>query len=228
MSSIQKRSVYNRVFGHGANLNVWVTIARILKASDGALTQFARRDQERFRIIRNWRYVVGFMVISRICGRFSYTLEELAGKNAMTIPPLLLEDTIETISKARRRRRRDGRWAQEQVYKAAKVMQDGHGIEGLDDWWATVLDDNFAWKPSSVDLDFAMMVDRLLPKQPWKPGVHRVVAEKLGCTNGACHEAIQFLIEQGIRSQQKDGVVYDSEGNIIDYDEERVDGTILG
>ena len=63
--SIQNRSVYNRVFRHGTNLNVWVTIARILKASDSALGQFVGRYQKRHRMVRNWRYVVGFMVTAR-------------------------------------------------------------------------------------------------------------------------------------------------------------------
>ena len=226
--SIQNRSVYNRVFRHGTNLNVWVTIARILKASDSALGQFVGRYQKRHRMVRNWRYVVGFMVTARIIGRFTYTPEELAALHALAFPSTLFDDTIESISTAKPRSRRARGWSQEQIYKAAKVMQSVHGIEGLEELNATTLNDSVEWRQSLVDLDFAMMVDRLLPSQPWKPGVHRLVAEQLGCSIKKCSDAIQFLIEKGIRNQQKDGVVYDSEGNIIDCDEERVDIRKLG
>ena len=226
--SIQNRSVYNRVFRHGADLNVWVTISRILKSSDRALGQFARRYQMRRRLVRNWRYVVGFMVTARIIGKFTYTLEDLAGLDAMTCPTTLFYDTVETISTAKPRGRRDRRWSQEQIYIAGRTLEDRHGVVGLEDWYATTLDERVARKRAAVDLDFAMTVDRLLPSQPWKPGVHRFIAGQLGCPMKKCHDAIQFLIEKGIRNQQMDGVVYDSEGNIIDYDEERVDFNKLG
>ena len=226
--SIQRRSVYNRVFRHGTKLNVWVVIARILKASDRALGKFVRRHQKRRRIVRNWRYVVGFMVTARIIGTFTYTPEELAELDTVALPSTLLDDIIEEISSAKPRSRRDRRWSQEQIYKAANVMQSVHGIEGLEDWSATTRVQNSGTKRSLVDLDFAMTVDRLLPKQPWKPGIHRLVAEQLGCSIKRSHQAIQFLIEQGMRNQQKDGVVFDSEGNIIDFDEERVDVRKLG
>ena len=148
--------------------------------------------------------------------------------HALAFPSTLFDDTIESISTAKPRSRRARGWSQEQIYKAAKVMQSVHGIEGLEELNATTLNDSVEWRQSLVDLDFAMMVDRLLPSQPWKPGVHRLVAEQLGCSIKKCSDAIQFLIEKGIRNQQKDGVVYDSEGNIIDCDEERVDIRKLG
>lgn len=228
ISSFQNPSMYNRVFRHGANLNVWITITKILKASDKALGKFAQQDRMRLRIVRNWRYVVGFMVTSRIIGTFTYKLEQLSGIDAMTNLSPLLDDAIEVISVAKPRRRRDRRWNRDQIYKASEIMQNRYNIKGLNEWSSTTLDDSFLRGQSSVDLDFAIMVDRLLPDQPWKPGVHRFVAEQLGCSLKKCSQAIQFLIEQDIRNQQDDGVVYDSEGNIIDFDKERVDVNVFG
>ena len=78
-----------------------------------------------------------------------------------------------------------------------------------------------------VDLDFAMAVNELLPEQPWKPGVHFKVTRKLGCTNNEYFQAVQLLIEEGIRNKQVDGVVYDNEGNVIKFDSERVNSETL-
>ncbi len=62
----------------------------------------------------------------------------------------------------------------------------------------------------------------LLPAQPWKPGVHRAVASQLGCSPRLVSAAIEELVHSGMRQQQKDGVVYDSSGQIVAVDEERV------
>ena len=218
--SIQRKYVYDRVFGHGANINLWLVIARVLKEVDRTLGRYVHRDVMRLRIVRKWRYVVGFMVVARISGRFTYSLDDLAGLDMSALTSALLDSTVETISEIRSRRRQERRWTQGDIAKAGKAMEKRYSIEGLDDWKPIDLADGREWTP--VDLDFAMMVDRYLPNQPWKPGVHKVVANQLGCSVRRCSEAIEFLIEQGIRNQQKDGVVYDPEGNVIDYDRERV------
>jgi hypothetical protein len=67
-----------------------------------------------------------------------------------------------------------------------------------------------------------LRVNDLLPAQPWKPGVHRAVASQLGCSPKLVSAAIEELVRSGMRQQQKDGVVYDSSGQIVAVDEERV------
>ena len=219
--SIQRKAVYDLVFGHGATINVWLVIARVLKGVDKALGRYARREVVRLRIVRRWRYVVGFMATARILGRFTYSLADLAGMDTTTLTPVLLDSTIETISTVRSRRKPERQWNQKDIANAGKAVGKEYGIEGLDDWDAVTFGDGGEW--AAVDLDFAMTVDRHLPSQPWKPGAHRVVAKQLGCSVRRCSEAIQFLIEQGVRYRQEDGVVYDVEGNVVDYDRERAD-----
>ena len=165
--------------------------------------------------------MVGFMATARILGRFTYSLADLAGMDTTTLTPVLLDSTIETISTVRSRRKPERQWNQKDIANAGKAVGKEYGIEGLDDWDAVTLGDGGEW--AAVDLDFAMTVDRHLPSQPWKPGAHRVVAKQLGCSVRRCSEAIQFLIEQGVRYRQEDGVVYDVEGNVVDYDRERAD-----
>ena len=67
-----------------------------------------------------------------------------------------------------------------------------------------------------------LRVNDLLPAQPWKPGVHRAVASQLGCSPRLVSAAIEELVRSGMRQQHKDGVVYDSSGQIVAVDEERV------
>lgn len=75
-----------------------------------------------------------------------------------------------------------------------------------------------------VTPEFVAAVDQALPKQPWKPGIHKQVAQTLGVRVGDVQEAIQTLIADGRRFSQRDGVVYDAENTVIAIDEERVVG----
>ena len=80
---------------------------------------------------------------------------------------------------------------------------------------------------NKVNLDFALKVNMLLPKQPWKPGIDREIIDKLSCTRLEYFDAVRILIEEGYRNFQKDGVVYDNQGDVISFDPERVDAETL-
>ena len=132
--TIRNMSVYNQVFGHETNLNIWLGIARTLQAVDNALGRFAQKSRMRLRIIRNWRYVVGYMVVSRVLGKFTYSLDDLTNIDASTISPTLLDDSIETIASVKVGWRRSKRWNPTEIYKAGTAMEQTYRIEGLDDW----------------------------------------------------------------------------------------------
>ena len=70
--------------------------------------------------------------------------------------------------------------------------------------------------------EFAEAVNKALPKQPWKQGIHREVASQLDCHPQMVTAAIQKLIADGRRYQQHNGVVFDSNGQVLMVDQERV------
>jgi hypothetical protein len=73
-----------------------------------------------------------------------------------------------------------------------------------------------------IDMEFALKVNKLLPHQPWKPGIHNIVTKELSCSNNEYFLAVKMLIDEGLRNRQKDGIVCDSEGNVICFDKDRV------
>jgi menaquinone-dependent protoporphyrinogen IX oxidase len=88
---------------------------------------------------------------------------------------------------------------------------------------------NFVRKPkltiNKIELtaDFIEQVNLLLPNQPWKPGTHKIIADKLKCPIYQIFEAVEILIKNKKRFRQKDGIIYDEDNNIIKIDETRVD-----
>ena len=78
-----------------------------------------------------------------------------------------------------------------------------------------------------LSMEFALKVNDLLPEQPWKPGIHKEIISTLKCTTSDYFDAVEILINEGLRNYQKDGVVFDEDGNVICYDKERVDSETL-
>lgn len=70
--------------------------------------------------------------------------------------------------------------------------------------------------------NFLSRLDAALPPQPWKPGIHRTVADSLKCGTGKVHSGIQELITRGKRNPQRDGIVYDAKGGVLAVDTDRV------
>ena len=58
--------------------------------------------------------------------------------------------------------------------------------------------------------------------QPWKPNEHKRVAKELKLKQKLVFQAIDVLIAAGEFYEQKDGVVYDRDGNVLMVDESRV------
>lgn len=69
--------------------------------------------------------------------------------------------------------------------------------------------------------DFLLEVSGLLPPQPWKPRIHVKVADALSAKTDRVSNAIQILIARGVWLQQRDGVVFDKDGNEVARDESR-------
>lgn len=69
--------------------------------------------------------------------------------------------------------------------------------------------------------EFLLIVKAKLPKQPWPIGIHRTIASELGEPPSKVSQAINKLIEDGVFHKQKDGIVYDKDGNIVAKDETR-------
>jgi hypothetical protein len=79
----------------------------------------------------------------------------------------------------------------------------------------------------TVTDEFVELVKSALPIQPWKPGIHHVICKQLQCQAAEYYAAVDRLMEDGTFLRQKDGVLFDAEGNVVAVDPERVDPQTL-
>ena len=99
------------------------------------------------------------------------------------------------------------------------------GYTAIEKWNSPEFD--VSYKNIDLEDDYIDLVNSLLSKQPWKPGIHNEIASKTKSPKEKVYRAIQILVKNGKRYNQKDGIIYDSKGNILEIDHERVDQKTL-
>jgi hypothetical protein len=215
---------YHRVFDPDLPLNVWVTIAELLKKVEAGLsTVRPERTHEGERFLANWRNLVAFLVACRAIGRFSYEADNLAKLDVRAIPESAIVEVWVVIQGVqsvigKRTYRNPGF-----VRRCLEEVATQFGVQHL-----AALTRKRVAPPASktaprslVSDELVDSVDAALPQQPWKPGVHREVAKAIHKRPDDVTAAIQRLIELGRRNQQRDGVVYDEAGNVLAVDSDR-------
>jgi len=212
---------YNRVFSDDTPLNTWPRIARILKKTDAMLETVrpvGTGANERF--LKTWRQITSLIATSRIFNSFAFSGVDLAAFDTDTLTDELLEsswDLIQALAGKPLKRSFGRRIGFElELCQAAAIEYGLTGVEAIKSGASS-----YRQRVQPLTASFVDSVNRALPEQPWKPGVHKTVAKSLRCSSNKVYEAIQQLVDSGVRHLQKDGIVYGPNGEIIAVDEER-------
>ena len=233
---MRSKDAYNAVFSEKIPLGVWPTIAYVLRSSDGFLEKKRPRrghgTSEGF--LKKWRHIVGFIITARILNTYWFKEQDLLKVKPGDITEELLKETWKLISDhSASEAERPTRGTKRVLKSLFKRAGETWGIQGYD-WYnkpqkrqRSHIQEPVQKRSKKVTMDFALQVNELLPEQPWKPGVEYKIMEKLGCTRTEYFQATKTLIEEGIRKFQKDGVVYDSEGNVVCFDSKRVNAKTM-
>ncbi len=216
---------YDSVFSEDLPVEVWPILANVYKSVGSGLTSisFARRRGERF--INTWRPLVALLAVARRLKSFAYSTPRLlAIDNKGEFSAADVEEVWNLIARVESQldqaKKIKPALVQACCQEAAKTFSIG-GIEQVGR--RSISSTAILEMPKDIaPPDFLNQVDALLPPQPWKPGVHIGIAQKLGRKPIEVNAAIQLLIEDGRRNGQINGVVYDSSGKVIAIDPERV------
>jgi AIPR protein len=218
---------YYRVFSESVPLQIWVTVTEVLKRVEDGLSQVRPTQGSRGeRFLAQWRNLVALLTVAGLFGRFSYGITDLVGLDVGSITPALAIEMWRLVESVQRMPAKEpGFQSASFVQKCCRVAATRYGIadpkvvgRGRP---ASAESRPKQAKPAPSEA-LVLQVNDLLPAQPWKPGVHRAVASQLGCSPRLVSAAIDELVRSGMRQQQKDGIVYDSSGQIVAVDEERV------
>lgn len=224
---------YEAIFSDNTPITLWPTIGHILKRVDEALEIYrpgkcSLASGENY--LKGWRYISAFCIVARHFGTFDYTRAQFGSLVATQINSTHMQEIIDTLWHARERHATNKQWVKSYVVEqGCKSVADKFGTNGLAEWLAhgrrQIVE--APWKRKHADVaitdEFVEKVNGLLPEQPWKPGIEKAIIETLGCSRDEYFAATNKLIEDGTRYRQHNGVVYDSEGNVLCFDKDRVD-----
>jgi hypothetical protein len=228
---------YTRVFSPDTDLKVWPQIAFVLKKTDNFLESVrptGNMGSERF--LKSKRQFLSFLTISRLLESFNFTIGDLISFDIQQFNLKELKKTWIVMNSIESEDNYRYKVQKSYFVKLCKVAHKKWKIGGIE---RILKEHEHALKEKSrkkelrrstkpkVTKTFALRVNDLLPKQPWKPGMHHDIIKKLNCTTSEYFDAVKLLIADGYCNVQKDGVVYDDDGNIIAFDEERVNAETL-
>jgi hypothetical protein len=217
---------YNTVFTTKIPIDVWPIIVKLLRKTDFALENLrpkGSRANERF--LRNWRHITSLLTLSKLIGDFDYSVNDLIQFDIAKFTDEEINSTWEFMYSFEPKSVSNVGWRNKDfILRLYDAFSKEFQVKNMERIEKTRLDTGYERRVNTtkVDMDFALKVHELLPPQPWKPGVHNIATKALQCTFQEYSSAVQMLIDEGLRNRQKDGIVYDADGNVISFDPERV------
>lgn len=230
---MRHENAYDLVFSNEAPLEVWPKIAFILKRTDQVLEQLRPFSKGQDKFLKSWRHIVSFLTVSLLMKKFDFVSKELVTFDITSMTDELIETVWNQLNQVEPLILSSKKWiGRQKVLDVCELFANKYQISGLRmirSKSPAILSGAEGTSNIRGELlpDFIEKVFDALPPQPWKPGIHKDVVANLGCTTREYFDAVNSLIEDGRLYQQKDGVLYDPEGNIVTIDLERVDPNTL-
>lgn len=225
-------SSYESVFDAATPLEVWPKIVHILKRVDAHLETLRPQAKVTDRFLKGWRYMTAFLLLSKHFGRFSYTPNDVVGFDISVVTASEVERIWHELNQHVTTSTRMGGWTSFRnvviACEAAAMMYGIKEVKSISAWppvTASLTRQNDQAKPLTEE--FIANVRALLPTQPWKPGIHKKISKQLRCETSVYFAAVERLIEEGHFLRQRDGVLYDIDGNVVSFDSDRVDPNTL-
>lgn len=228
---MRSQESYDTVFNDKAPLVVWPKIVHILKRVDTELELLRPQAKVTDKFLKGWRYITALLLVSDSFGKFTFSAQELATFDPALVTSKSVESVWRELSRSTTANKQMGGWnSLRNVLNACQEFASKRGITGIQALNSmaplpAVSNSKPLLKP--ITEDFVELVRAALPPQPWKPGIHRKISTQLKCETSEYFAAVERLIEDGVLLRQRDGVLYDTDGNVVTFDAERVDPETL-
>jgi len=213
---MRNQQSYEAVFSQKFPIEVWPVLVSIYKQVEaGLIVASPRQKGERF--ISNWRGLVAFILAAKRLTTFDYSVDQLLGIGQAVIEPAEIQgiwDVVRYVIKGDDYRIKIRHSLVRACCNEAASRYDITGTDRLDHLDKHL--DGGGVRP--VPSELLEAVDAQLPAQPWKPGIHHEIAAKLQRKPSDVNKAIQQLIADRKRFPQRDGVVYDFEGRVMELE----------
>ena len=246
---MRKDVSYATVFSDRQIVNVWLAITEVFKRVEAGLRKVRLPGGGGERFLAGWRSLIAFMVVSRLIGRYSYSVADLIKLDYDTITVQLVGEVWGVVM-AEMGEVYKGGAAKKSAFVAGCCLRAAtqYGITDIEVVGKRQVSETVAANPDKaalkaekkkrrderkqlkkeesdakrfVSTEIVNRVNAALPQQPWKPGIHNELAAQISLDPKDVSAAIGRLIRLGLRFRQRDGVVYGADGKIIASDTAR-------
>lgn len=225
--NLRSPEAYQTVYSDQFPLNAWPIVAALIRSAENTLNRTHKvRRASIGQSISVWRGVLAYFAVARMYSTYAFTHQNVIEIDLSKVTDLFMDEC----------------WAQITIAvgypSAAKVTEaqmmrianggaekwgiKGHPTDGLRHIPSSPAGALASFQNKSESEDFLTLVKETLPLQPWKPGIHLHAAEMLKVKPSQVIKAIQTLTSRGVFLRQKDGIVYDRDGNEVARDKARV------
>lgn len=223
---------YEAVFSSKVPIEVWPKISRILKLIDTQLESLRPQGKNTDRFLKGWRYMIAMLLVSKSFGKFNFSATDLTKYDTSQITNESVREVWNELNQIMPWGRMGSAWTNpSNVLAACSKFSEENGILGIEMMRARIMNliesSRQIQSLPFVTEDFVNKLKSVIPAQPWKPGLHRKISRELGCDVSAYFSGVERLIEEGFFYRQKDGVLYDTDGNVVSFDPDRVNPDTL-
>ncbi len=211
---------YERIFSPKVNLNLWVSIARLIKLNDKYLNELKPYvGKNTVRFLKTYRHVVLFLTMSRLLKSFAFQQDAIIRFDTNLYSKYEVQTTINDLLEI-----------DDECFNKIHKLSSSFFIQACDhvakkysikDVKAIAAIRNRLW-PKSTNLKSNKLSETIvdsvfekLPPQPWPPKIHLQVANELGLQEITVSNAIAYLIFTGKLNYQIYGYVFDAEEKLV-------------
>lgn len=198
---------YKKVFNPNDNLNVWVTISRILKKVDSVTFSIKNDSVRNFEsYLKRVRPIVSLVSVARVFGSFDFGVKELVDFNIDD----LTSDIINEVTNELLRYMKNNKIFPKELRtkktsnKIIEFMSNEYTINNVN---RVVKSPEIIYDDYEIDDEFLDVIIKKLPNQPWPKGIHKLIARELDCPNSKVARAIDILIERKVFKQQINQII---------------------
>lgn len=213
---MNKPSQYELIFSENVSIEVWPIIAKILRKTDYVIEKNRNMwyvNISTINLLKYMRNIVSFLSVSKILNKFDFDVKELINIDLSKLTDELIIDTFQQIILIEREYRNMKKKVS--VLRVCEEFAKNNKINDIDKI-VNRFNPFTENKQYVLTEEFIKKVKENLPSQPWPIGTHTKVAKLLNEFTPKVSQAIYELIKRGDFYEQKNGVLYDTEGNIIE------------
>ena len=215
--------MYDLLFNHGEPLEIWPFLAKLSRRIDKKLFDVVKRSVEnKERMVKRIRYVAGIIVLGRATGTYNYSVNQLLKLKDEDITESMIEESARFVAQKYIKE-----YMLSRIYVMSIISETAslYGITNPEritrqkNLFITTKDYYIKKQRRNSKLmmseDIISRVKNALPQQLWPAGIIAKTAEKMHLECSVVYEAVSRLIDRSVFFAQKEGVLFDKEGNIV-------------